>query len=266
MGNRCYLTTETTQIFESNNSLPTFWLMGLSSEHLVLLSQQLETYELAETLSQKEFERRLAEKQFGVIDVSFEDFLQNLDFHSEYLSAVYPDLLPLYHDFQELIAEESSYSDNLELIYLDYLLFLEDTADLLAAFIELFEAMNSFEETSWINEEDILGSTIGYDDFSNHHGHYLSVKYQPDNRSADEEPPLSTKASLFYQLIKSGFFFTLSFILAIGSIWMILDSMTRIAGVAGGLLFGMGTVIFGGNLRHDLKSLRERKGIEKIND
>lgn len=266
MGNRCYLTTETTHILESNNSLPTFWLMGLAEEHLQQLAQQLETFELAETLSEKEFERRLAEKQFGVIDLTFEEFLQNLDFRSEYVATVYPDLLALYQDFQELIAEESEDADKLELIYLDYLFFFENTTDILATFSALFDALDSFEMTDWINEDDILGTTIGFDDFSNHHEQYLGESYQLDNQENVDEQSTPTKASMIYQSIKSGFFFILSLILTIGSVWMVTDPMTRIAGIAGTLLFGMGIVIFGGNLKNDVKALRGRKHFEEIDD
>lgn len=265
MGNRCYLTTETTQIFESNNSLPTFWIMGLAEEHLQLLAQQLERFELAESLSDQEFERRLAEKQFGIITLPFESFLLTLASRSDYISNVYPDLVPLYQDFQELLTEESAYSEKLELIYLDYLSFFNNTDDIFASFSELFKAIDSMEKTNWIDERDILGSTIGSDAFSNHHEEPLSGRYQPakpENSKKSRHYPTPTKSNLLFQCFRSGAWLLLSLFLTSGSIMMALNSISRIAGIAGGVLFGLGIIIFGGNLKSDLAALRRRKKLE----
>lgn len=265
MGNRCYLTTETAQIFESNNSLPTFWLMGFTEDHLQLLAQQLEYFELAETLSDQEFERRLAEKQFGIISLSFETFLQTLDDRSEYISIVYPELFPLYQDFQQLLTAESAYSEKLELIYLDYLSFFDNTTDIFTAFSELFQALDSFEKTSWIDQRDILGTTIGSDDFSNHHGESLSIKYQPAKPEKVETIHYQltpTKSNMLFQCFRSGLLLLLSLFLTAGSILMAFNSISRLAGVAGFVLFGLGIIIFGGNLKTDLATFREKKKLE----
>ncbi|WP_379946380.1 hypothetical protein [Enterococcus devriesei] len=270
MGQRCYLTTDTIQIFESTNHLPTFWLLGLGEEQLQALAQQLETYELAKKLSQPELVRRLEEKQFGVIKTKMNDFQNNLIDREEYISTLYPELLDLYEDFQRVIMEESTHAPTIELIYLDYLFFFENSAELLTELEELFLAITYSEETAWIDAQDILGTTIGSDRFSNHQGELLHDHYEPAeiNRPSAKTHPASAdpqlpKRQLLSQCIKSSLLLILSLVLTLGSIFMIRYPIPRPAGITGILLFGLGTIIFSGQLRSDLLLLKK---IKKLND
>ncbi|MGC6768082.1 hypothetical protein [Enterococcus sp. LJL51] len=244
MGNRCYLNSEATQIFESNNSFPVFWLMGLSNAQLPLIHQQLESI----------FQKQQTDGEFqAVTRMSFNEYQKNLDHHTVYVSKLYPELLPLYEDFKLIIKKEAQKHEMIEISYIEYLNFFTSASEVYNEIQVLFDSISSCEKTTWIDKNDPLGTTIGGDRWSHHSSESLSAKYESLVDSLDTPVVTSEAAkgikeptafSLYRKLVSDIFVLVICLILAAASALMLIFTGNKVLSFLAVLFFGGGGLFF----------------------
>lgn len=185
MGNRTYLTMNDVQLFEGNNALPVFWLLGFNGSFLETFERDINQLEellvtnYEETEAYEKFlETYLIKTGLGSIQIETETYVRNLERHQSYIAAAYPSLVSLFQQFQGIIQTENTYADKtkITLHYQEYLGFYELFADFTGELKDLFEQVRTFEKTKWIYEGALIASTVGFDDYSNHHSEKISAQ------------------------------------------------------------------------------------------
>lgn len=231
MGNRCYLNSELDQIFESNNTLPTFWIMGFSFIHF-------------DEFRPKQYSSKQTTLLTGLIEISPDEFLHNLQIRSAYISNVYPNLLPIYQNFLAIIEFEAYFTDFFELNFKEYLDSFENESEVWELFKNLFYSLISMEKTSWINEQNIVYTTIGSDSYSTHHSSPISEqwrkKFSEKNLRSEQ---FTQKKRFIFEALKSLTILIISIVLTLASLMILLDSNSRTLGILGSLFFSLCTII-----------------------
>lgn len=216
MGNRGYLSADGKMLFESNNSLPAFWLLGFEAEdfqniqeHIALLQKVMiddyEDSEAYESYLETFFEENA---EAGFLSRGRMAYISALQANTAYIEAVYPDLVPLYCAFVRKLAEAGEGKEKITLGYHEFLGFYDPYQDFLEELFRFAEAVKQKEKTGFIYLNDLRGSTTGYDEYAEHGFETLASDEQLMEMVRQLQhsaiPPAKKKQS-FFQKMKDKF-------------------------------------------------------------
>ncbi|MHC5247382.1 hypothetical protein [Enterococcus sp. LJL90] len=183
MGNRAYLLAGTDcQLFEANNSLPLFWLLGTlpqlpakQQQIASLTAPQLENFageEAYEEAYEEAFSTWFTENLVGEIQLASDSYLNNLEENRSYIDSLYPLLSPVYEDFIHVIQQQRATDATVQIIidYTETINFYSDYLEFYDDLIALCSHVANQQQTNWLYPKDPLGSAIGTDQYANHAG------------------------------------------------------------------------------------------------
>ncbi|MDH6365683.1 hypothetical protein M2139_002697 [Enterococcus sp. PF1-24] len=203
MGGRSYLEiSDELLLFEANNTLPLFWLLGLTLENVQPIEAALQQLDALDIEDEEAYEALLVKAKIGEISVALTTYCQNLEKRRSYIEKVYPHLSGLYADFLKIILAEAAYDNEatITINYLEYLGFYEESLAFYQDLATSFVKFENNEKTIWLYEGDVLGSALGSDQYSNHHSQPLfsAESYQALNQQLSANPTenIAKKSSL----------------------------------------------------------------------
>ncbi|MGG5315011.1 hypothetical protein [Enterococcus sp. AZ072] len=186
MGNRSYLLTDDQcQLFEANNTLPIFWILGgcpQPFEAKIAETANLSAPEEQEGVDEDTYEELYLDwfttHQIGDVQLSIQAYADNLENNRDYIETVYSSLTEVFDAFVKVINQQKEYNPEATII-IDYgqmIGFYEDHLEFYRLISLLIKQIENKEENKWIFPEDALGSTIGSDEYSNHQGETLFTR------------------------------------------------------------------------------------------
>lgn len=207
MGNRSYLLTDDQcQLFEANNALPVFWILGGGPQPFqakIAEAVQLSAPKEPEGMDEDDYEELYVDwfttNQIGEVQLGIQAYLDNLEKNRTYIESAYGCLTETYDAFINVIKQQKEYNPEAT-ITIDYgqmIGFYEDHLEFYHAIAALIQQIEKLEENQWIFPGDALGSTIGTDEYSNHHGETLFTResYQQLNATLMKSLRNEQKAS-----------------------------------------------------------------------
>ncbi|WP_265456206.1 hypothetical protein [Enterococcus sp. HY326] len=179
MGNRAYLLAGTDcQLFEANNSLPLFWLLGalpqLPAKQQAIASltaPQLEKF-AEEEAYEEAFSTWFTENLVGEIQLASDNYLKNLEDNRSYIDSLYPLLSPVYEEFVHVIQQQRATDATVPIIidYTETINFYSDYLEFYDELLALCTHVAKQQQTNWLYPKDPLGSAVGTDQYANHAG------------------------------------------------------------------------------------------------
>ncbi|MFR3686678.1 MAG: hypothetical protein ACLTXM_16770 [Enterococcus sp.] len=172
MENRTYLSTENHLLFETNNSLASFWLLGLNDRALSKLKN--DCLKLDELMGFDEEEEEWVEEQIqklglGEVTLSINSYRSQLKENESYISEVYPELDRLFAEFYQTIEREQANGEKKILMNLfGYGAFYDSYQDFFKDISHLFQQLKERSRLNLIFDQDVIASTIGFDMYSEH--------------------------------------------------------------------------------------------------
>ncbi|MHC5373964.1 ClbS/DfsB family four-helix bundle protein [Enterococcus sp. LJL120] len=166
MGNRSYLLASKEGIFfESNNTLPLFWLMGFNhKEDMAVLKEQLEELNFVSNLNHKNVSE--PDVMLYFFSKNRVDFYQTFLSRKSYIEFYHPDLLMLFKQFSIVLEPSSSGYQNVGIAFKEYLDFYDNPFEFLTEIRKtLYEVCHNQEISCGnyqINRQDILATTTGF--------------------------------------------------------------------------------------------------------
>ncbi|BDR52308.1 hypothetical protein KIM372_02150 [Bombiscardovia nodaiensis] len=189
MGNRTSLLLkdaggETTELLEGVTYFPLFWLLGTLSEPMkaqIERAQTLTEPAEADYADEDDYSDAYSEwfysNQLGEVSVPIGAFTSNLEAHKPYIAEQHSPLVGLYQRFIGFITEQARTHPDAS-VYIDYSE-LTDFSDTVADYHqEMSQAVDQISGgqqvgPDWFDPTDVLLSTIGTDEYSDHTGERL---------------------------------------------------------------------------------------------
>lgn len=176
MGNRSYLNVQPDiQLFEANNSLPFFWLMGLLPQDYSHMQKAIEDNRT----------------DINIYNAPIRTYLHQAQHNTAYIESVYPLLKTLYNQFLQVLTDEATQHPdaNIEIEYSEYLSFYESLSEFYGEIIKFGNELNNNEKNIFFFEGDVLGAAIGSDEYSNHAGQaiFTDASYKKTNDTLIKE-------------------------------------------------------------------------------
>lgn len=244
MGIRSELYTEYESLAESNNSLPTFWLLGFNKNILLTIEKQYQFLKKSDEFIDFNKETDME------IHIKIVDYCSNLEMHTHYIKVMYPQYIDLYLDFKYLINSEKKYSEMIYLNISEYINFLAYENQEIREFSLLFESIETEKKITLIDDLFPLDTTIGFDNWNNQYGISLydnyRLKYYPRSENISGvinlKKETKTLLSIYCNVGKSLFLLLVNLVFVLFSILFILKKDDVFLSFLSLILFGIGII------------------------
>lgn len=179
MGNRTYLATENHLLFETNNSLAVFWLLGLSASDLPRLKRDwinLDRLELELIDEEEQMEEQIESSELRELSLPITVFLKNLRSRTSFIAQMHPEVQVLYTQFCQVIEAERAVGEQCILLNLiAHRWFYSSYQEFFDVIASVYQQVEASDRIPLIYERAVVGSTTGFDTFSQHQGDQIAI-------------------------------------------------------------------------------------------